>query len=113
MFPIVRVGDINAAGGIAIAPRPTVLSSGVPLAAFASPVTPHPCCGKPGCSIHCVAVITGGATTVFAEGLPVHKVMDIDSCAHPRTTGDFRVLVGGVGGGGSGGTGLGTVGFST
>ena len=117
MFPIVRVGDINAAGGIAMVPRPTVLSSFLPLAGFMSTVTPHPCCGAPGCSIHCVAVVTGGAATVFAEGLPVHKVMDIDSCAHPRTTGDFTVLVGGAGVGGSSAapvnTGLGTVGFST
>ena len=115
MFPIVRVGDINAAGGIAIAPRPTVLSSMQPLAAFASPVTPHPCCGVPGCEIHCVAVVTGGAPTVFAEGLPVHRAFtDIDSCGHPRTQGDFKVLVGGNGGGGaSADTGLGTASFST
>ena len=100
MFPIVCVGDTNAAGGIAMAPRPTVISAGRPLAAFASPVSPHPCCGAPGCSIHCVAVITGGAATVFAEGLPVHKVMDIDTCAHPRVTGTPTVLVGGGGIGG-------------
>jgi len=100
MFPIVCVGDTNAAGGIAMAPRPTVIAAGRPLAAFASPVSPHPCCGAPGCSIHCVAIITGGAMTVFAEGLPVHKVMDIDSCAHPRVTGAPNVLVGGASGGG-------------
>lgn len=92
-FPIVRMGDINAAGGIALAPRPTVLSSMQPLAAFASPVSPHPCCGSPGCSIHCAANITGGSPTVFAEGAPVHKVMDVDTCGHPRVRGDNRVLV--------------------
>ena len=118
MFPIVRVGDINAAGGIAIAPRPTVLSSMQPLASFGSPVTPHPYCGTPGFEIHCVVVITGGATTVYAEGLPVHRAFsDIDSCAHPRTTGDLKVLVGGSGSGGGGAapvdTGLGTASFST
>jgi len=92
-FPIVRIGDVNAAGGAAIAPRPTVLSSNKPLAAFASPVTPHPCCGAPGCTIHCVATITGGSPTVWAEGKPVHKVMDVDTCAHPRVQGDNTVLV--------------------
>ena len=92
-FPVVRIGDVNAAGGVAIVPRPTVLASGRPLAAFTSVVTPHPCCGQPGCEIHCAAVITGGAPTVLAEGTPVHKVMDIDSCAHPRVQGDLRVLV--------------------
>jgi uncharacterized Zn-binding protein involved in type VI secretion len=91
--PIVRLGDINAAGGRALVPRPTVLSSNIPIAAFASSVSPHPCCGAPGCSIHCAANVTGGSPTVWAEGLPVHKVMDVDSCAHPRIQGDSRVLV--------------------
>ena len=114
MFPIVRMGDVNAGGGIAIAPRPTVLSSMVPLAAFSSPVTPHPCCGVPGCEIHCAAVIVGGAPTVFAEGLPVHKVMDVDSCGHPRVSGDPTVIVNSGGPGGPANqTGLGTVSFST
>ena len=58
MFPIVRVGDTNAAGGIATAPRPTVLVQGV-LGQFASPTFPS-CCGVPGCEIHCVALVTGG-----------------------------------------------------
>lgn len=92
-FPIVRVGDANAAGGMAIIPRLTVLSSQRPLAAFASKVTPHPCCGAPGCSIHCAAKVVGGSPTVWAEGKPVHKVMDIDTCGHPRVQGDVRVLV--------------------
>jgi len=99
-FPVVCVGDANAAGGLTTVPRPTVWAAGRPLAAFASPVTPHLCCGAPGCSIHCVAFVTGGALTVLAEGLPVHRVMDIDTCAHPRVTGAFNVLVGGPGLGG-------------
>ena len=59
----------------------------------ASAVTPHPCCGAPGCSIHCAANVTGGSPTVYAEGKPVHKVMDTDTCGHPRVQGDTRVLV--------------------
>lgn len=92
-FPIVRVGDKNAAGGSTIIPRSTVLSSNIPLAAYRSKVTPHPCCGSPGCSIHCAASVTGGSPTVYAEGKPVHKVMDSDTCGHPRVQGDTRVLV--------------------
>lgn len=92
-FPIVRQGDMNAAGGSAMAPRIQILSSGQPLAAYASPVSPHPCCGAPGCSVHCAASITGGSTSVFASGLPVHKVSDVDTCGHPRVQGDTRVLV--------------------
>ena len=92
-FPIVRQGDSNGAGGRAIVPRTKVWASGRPIAAFASSVTPHPCCGAPGCSVHCAASITGGSATVFAEGLPVHKVSDVDTCGHPRVQGDRRVLV--------------------
>ena len=43
--------------------------------------------------------------------MPVHKVMDIDTCGHPRVTGAPTVLVAtsGSGGGGSSATsGLGT-----
>lgn len=92
-FPIVRLGDINAAGGATIDIRPTVLSSQIPLAAYFSSVTPHPCCGAPGCSIHCAANVTGGAPTVWAEGSPVHIVSDVDTCGHSRVQGDNRVLV--------------------
>jgi len=93
MAAIVRVGDMNSAGGTAIVPRLTVLSSGRPLAGYGSKVTPHPCCGVKGCEIHCVASIVPSASTVLASGLPVHKVGNIDTCGHPRATGDFRVLV--------------------
>ena len=92
-FPIVRQGDSNGAGGKAIVPRTKVWASGRPIAAFASSVTPHPCCGAPGCSVHCAASITGGSPTVWAEGKPVHKVMDTDTCGHSRVQGDNRVLV--------------------
>jgi len=116
-FPVVCVGDANAGGGLAIAPRPTVWAAGRPLAAFLSPVSPHPCCGSPGCSIHCAAAIGGGSTTVLAEGFPVHRVSDIDTCAHPRVTGVFNVLVGGGTRDSVNGqqvdTGLGTASFST
>ena len=100
MTAVVRIGDINSAGGVALAPRPTVLSSFIPFAQFASPVSPHPCCGAPGCSIHCAAVIgTARAVDVLAEGPPIHIVGDIDICGHPRATGDFTVLY--LGGGGT------------
>ena len=63
-FPIVRKGDKNSAGGIAINARNSVRSSGIPIAAYRSSVTPHPCCGRPGCNKHCNAKVTGGAPTV-------------------------------------------------
>jgi len=74
-FPIVRQGDTNSAGGRALIPRDQVKSSNKPLAAFSSKISPHPCCGRPGCTIHCAASITGGSSTVKAQGKPVHKVV--------------------------------------
>ena len=92
---MIRWGDANVAGGIATTPRPNVLSSGIPIASFMSPVTPHPCCGgpHPACTIHCVATIAPSVSTVLAGGLPVHKAGNVDTCAHPRAIGHFRVLV--------------------
>jgi len=92
-YPIVRVTDSNSAGGMAVSARLSVLSGTMPLAGFMSPVTPHPCCGAPGCSIHCAATILPSVSTVLAGGLPVHKVMDVDTCGHTRVTGDSTVLV--------------------
>lgn len=91
--PIVRQGDRNAAGGRALNARPTVKSSGRSIAAFRSSVSPHPCCGRPGCSKHCNAKVSGGAPTVYANGKPVHIVSDVDTCAHGRVQGDNKVLV--------------------
>ena len=91
--PIVRQGDRNSAGGRAIMPRTKVQASGRNLAAYSSRVTPHPCCGRPGYSVHCRASVTGGAPTVYAEGKPVHIVSDSDTCGHRRVQGDNKVLV--------------------
>jgi len=92
-FPIVRLGDRNGAGGKTTGARKSVKSSGISLAAYRSGVTPHPCCGSPGCSVHCNAKVTGGAPTVYAEGKPVHIVSDSDTCSHKRAQGDKKVLV--------------------
>ena len=88
-----RIGDKNTAGGAATQPRRRVLSRGRPLAKFRSKVTPHPCCGVPGCNSHCVAKIGGRARTTLAEGKPVHVTGDGDTCGHRRAMGDLRVLV--------------------
>jgi len=92
-FPIVRQGDTNSAGGRALIPRDQVKSSNKPLAAFSSKISPHPCCGRPGCTIHCAASITGGSSTVKAQGKPVHKVSDGNTCGHTMSRGDNKVLV--------------------
>jgi|11_taG_2_1085331.scaffolds.fasta_scaffold00338_4 hypothetical protein len=98
MALVVRITDVNTAGGMAMAPRLTVLAEFLPLAAYMSPVSPHPCCGAPGCEIHCVATIAPMYRTVLADYLPVHIVTDPDICGHIRITGATTVLCLDVGG---------------
>jgi len=91
----VRQGDANSAGGIATTGASTVFVNGRPLVYPGINVTPHPCCGSPGCGIHCAAVTTGGSSTVFVEGKPVLRAnSDSDSCGHVRATGSPDVFVG-------------------
>lgn len=89
-----RKGDANSAGGVITGPcAPTVLINGQPASVPGDSVTPHPCCGAPGCGAHCSATTTGGSPTVFAEGKPVIRKGDPDSCGHPRQTASPNVFV--------------------
>ena len=94
MPAVVRRGDVNAAGGAAIQGARSVVVNGRPVVGPGSPVTPHPCCGAPGCQIHCVAVTTGGSGSVIAEGKPVILVGDVDTCGHARAQGSPDVVAG-------------------
>ena len=91
---IVRVGDINVAGGVAIMPVRNVTANGRPLAKFMSFVTPHPPC--PFVPIHCAAsAALPGSMKVSAGGMPVLRTFsDVDTCFHPRMTGSFNVTAG-------------------
>lgn len=91
--PIVRVGDINSAGGVVTQGHSNITVNGKLLAIKGSPVTPHPCCPAPGCSPHCSATAAyPGSSLVTANGIPVLRVnVDKDSCGHPRATGSPNV----------------------
>lgn len=71
----------------------TVLVNGRPLVYPGVSVTPHPCCGSPGCGIHCSASTSGGSSTVFVEGKPVIRVGDSDTCGHARAQGSPNVYI--------------------
>lgn len=97
MPAVVRVGDINSGGGVALGPGAlSVKVNGRPVITPGSLVSPHPCCGapEPECAVHCAAVTTLGSFKVTAEGQPVVFVGSPDSCAHGRATGSLDVLVG-------------------
>ena len=91
--PIVRIGDISSAGGVAIVPVINVTANGRPLARFMSIVTPHPPC--PFVPIHCAASAALPASrSVTAGGTPVVRIMDLDTCFHPRVTGSMNSTAG-------------------
>ena len=88
-----RNGDINVAGGVALQGAITVIANGKRVMLPNMPVTPHPCCGQPGCGIHCNARTKGGSPTVIAEGKRVIHVNDYDTCGHKRSTPSPDVFV--------------------
>ncbi len=89
-----RQGDPNSAGGIAINGVASVRVNGRPIMVNARSVTPHPCCGNPGCGAHCNARTANGTSVVRVQGIPVVYTGCNDTCGHPRVGGspDTRVL---------------------
>lgn len=89
-----RHTDPNTAGGLAIGGATTVFVNNLNVMLPDQPVTPHPCCGSPGCDIHCNAKTMGGSSTVFAENQAVIHVNDYDTCGHKRSSPSPNVFVG-------------------
>ena len=93
MPAIVRKGDVNSAGGIALLGNPAFIVDGRPVCTIGTPVSPHfPC---PRIPIHCHAVTMLGKQEYVINGIKVNVVGDIDSCGHPRVTGSPTFIVGG------------------
>ena len=96
MKPVQRKGDPNSAGGIGVLGHPNITVNGRLMLKRMSPVTPHPCCGAPGCSKHCCAFAANpGSMTVIANGVRVLRDGDVDTCGHARVAGSFNVVCGG------------------
>lgn len=91
MPPVQRQGDPNSSGGVNTAGVASVRVNGRPIVVPGISVTPHPCCGRPGCGIHCSAVTSGGSGTVRAGGKAVIRDGDSDTCGHPRVAGSATV----------------------
>lgn len=94
MANVVRRGDTNTAGGVALEGATKSFAQGNAIMQPHQPVTPHPCCGAPGCGAHCSARTKGGSSKVFVEGLPVIHTEDFDTCGHKRNTHAPKVFVG-------------------
>jgi uncharacterized Zn-binding protein involved in type VI secretion len=91
---IQRVGDLNTGGGVAIGPgHPNVLINGRPALIPGTPFTPHPPC-SPKQPQHCFGVVSvsGVASTVRANGIPLVLDGGKDSCLqHSRIGGSQNV----------------------
>ena len=87
MPAVARYGDI--CGGGIIAGASTVLTNGRPTAQITNPVLGHGICP------HCAPVTSSASSTVYAEGLPVHRLTDACSCGHSTSSGSSNVNAGG------------------
>jgi uncharacterized Zn-binding protein involved in type VI secretion len=92
MPAVQRQGDANSAGGVATSGVASVRVNGRPVVVPNISVTPHPCCGRDGCSKHCSAKTSGGSGIVRAGGKPIIRTsVDKDTCGHPRAGGSPNV----------------------
>ena len=88
---VVKLGDIVSDRGVVGGPFwPNVRINNIPLAVGGfkngnSLVSPHACCGAPGCQIHCAATLTSGtAPNVRVNGIPVVvSFTDLATCGEP------------------------------
>ena len=95
MAGVQRQGDPNVAGGVAMSGEPSVRVNGRPILVPGVKISPHPCCGRRGCSpLHCSCVTQGGNSTVRANGKLVITDSAVDQCGHTRVGGSPNVRIG-------------------
>ena len=81
-----RVGDLNDGGGeITDSLQESVFANGILVAVTGSPVSGH--------GIHLPTKTGDGAPTVFAEGIPINRLDDVDECGHVRVDGSPDVFI--------------------
>jgi len=93
MPKVVRKGDKNSAGGIAMSGDPTFIVDGRPVVVIGTPVSPHHPC--PRVPIHCSAKTARGDKTYIVGNKLINVVGDTDTCGHPRVEGSSTFIVGG------------------
>jgi uncharacterized Zn-binding protein involved in type VI secretion len=90
---VVRLGDVNSAGGAVIKNQvKNVFVNGKPICVVGDGVSPHPPCPKN--HKHCKARTSQGSRSVTANGIPVVYKGNRDTCGHPRNTCSNNVFVG-------------------
>ncbi len=81
-----RNGDSNSAGGVVSSSR-NVNVNGKSIAVNGDSVSSHPVA-------HIGAKTANGSSSVFANGKPVNRVGDADTCGHTRSSGSGDVFAG-------------------
>jgi uncharacterized Zn-binding protein involved in type VI secretion len=95
MRPVARANaDTVVGGGLMTFGSTNVFVNTIPAVLFGSPITPHGCCGSPGCEIHCSSTIVGGSTNVFVNNIPSVRLGDPSVCGDPVITGSPNVFFG-------------------
>ena len=93
---VLRVGDANVGGGLITVGDPTVLVNNRPVAVIGAPVSPHPPCGANGGTPHCYARTQLKPTSIMVNGKFIATWPSVDTCLHPRITGSYDVVMGGL-----------------
>lgn len=90
-----RVGDVVAGGGSLIFGSNNVFVNNIPVSLIGTPVTPHACCGAPGCDVHCSAsVAVSGVTNLFVNNIQPVTVGSVATCGDPVISGSVNVFFG-------------------
>lgn len=86
--------DKTIGGGILLNGSINVFINNIPASFLGSQVSPHGCCGEPGCEIHCSSVIITGSSTVFVNNIQSIRMGDSASCGDPIISGSPNVFFG-------------------
>lgn len=92
----VKLSDVVSDRGVLTGPtcHLNVRINGIPLAIGGSPglpgsgtqISPHACCGSPGCEVHCISYMLVGLTAprILVNGTPIIVgLTDLALCAEP------------------------------
>jgi hypothetical protein len=100
---VVREGDVNGGGGVCFGGVQSVLVNGRPIAVPGMTVTPHLCCGLPGCIAHCIAKTSkGSASALGGFGGAIASFAGLGFVATTAISVAEKAIGGGGGGGGGG-----------
>lgn len=92
MHKVVRLGDMNSAGGRTMSGDSSFIVDGKPVCPVGTPVSPHAPC--PLIKSHCNAKTTQGSGSFIVNGIKVTVVGNVDTCGHARVQGSDHFLIG-------------------